>query len=90
VPPAATTVDLAQKLILTPVGQYRISKVEETKIYVAEERQDFSVWGTLDRLTGKMDIFWERLAERAKRRAGSPSKFAALLELQCSVSNRLF
>jgi hypothetical protein len=90
VPPAATTVDLAKKLILTPVGQYRISKVEETKIYVAEERQDFSVWGTLDRLTGKMDIFWERLAERAKRRAGSPSKFAALLELQCSVSNRLF
>jgi hypothetical protein len=90
VPPAATTVGLAQMLISTPVGQYRISKVEETKISLGEERQDFFVRGTLDRLTGKMDIFWERPAERAKRLAGSSSKLAGSIELQCSVPKRLF
>jgi hypothetical protein len=90
VSPTATTVDLERKLLSTPVGQYLISRIEDTKIVIYEERQDFSVVGSLDRLTGKMEITWQRPAERAKLLAGLSSKIAGRIELQCSASNRLF
>jgi hypothetical protein len=90
VAPAATRIDLEQRLISTPAGKFRISRIGETTISINEEGPDLILSGSLDRLTGKLMIFGYRPAEFAKLRAGSSAKFATLIELQCSVPKRLF
>jgi hypothetical protein len=90
VAPGATQVDLERKLISTPAGQFRISKVEETRIYINEERQNLVVWGSLDRLSGELSVFMLRPTEHAKMRNGLSAKVETNIELRCSVSKRLF
>src|SRR3954452_11472384 len=76
VTPTATRVDLEHNFISTPVGDFRISKVEETKIWFEDDPekqsaiQGHTAEGSLDRLSGQMTIWWQRPTERAKLRAG--------------------
>lgn len=70
VPPGATRVDLDRKRISTPMGDFVISKVEETKIWIDDENRGLVVFGSLDRLSGHMTIFWQHPSERAKSKAG--------------------
>jgi hypothetical protein len=88
--PGATTVDLGRNRISTPVGEFRISKVEDTTVYFDDPGKQLIVFGYLDRLTGKMTVFWRRPEEEAKMQAGLPAKAAMSAELRCSVSKRLF
>jgi hypothetical protein len=85
--PGATRVDLAP----TPVGEFQISKVEETAIYFKDDPgKQLIVFGYLDRLTGQMTVLWRRPEEEAKMQAGLPHKVVMSAELRCAVSKRLF
>ena len=90
VAPAATRVDLEQRLLSTPAGKFRISKIGETTISIYEERPELILSGSLDRLTGRLTILGQHPAEAAKLRAGSSAKSAISIELHCSVPKRLF
>jgi hypothetical protein len=52
----ATRVDLEHKRISTPVGNFWISKIEETKIWFEELGKQLVGEGSLDRLSGQMTI----------------------------------
>jgi hypothetical protein len=90
----ASTVDLSTKWIVTPIGEYRISRVSEEQIaFGAPATQGFDLVtnGTLDRLTGKMLIMWYRPEEYAKSQTvGQSSHMARYAELMCSTATRLF
>jgi hypothetical protein len=88
--PAATRVDLERKRIVTPFGEFRIRKVEETTIYFDNPGMELVVDGRIDRVTGKMTVIWRSPEEEAKMRAVGSSKAAQFAELRCSVSKRLF
>jgi hypothetical protein len=88
--PGATRVDLGLKRISTPVGDFRITKVEETAIYFDEPGKSLKVFGYLDRSTGRMTVFWRRPEEEARMQAGLPSNVVRYAALGCSVSKRLF
>jgi hypothetical protein len=80
--PAGTIVDLTAEKIATPVGEFRISAIEEKEITFEAPGKDPIVFGTLDRLTGAMNVFW--------RRRDDQSKMIMYAELKCSVAQRLF
>jgi hypothetical protein len=88
--PGAARVDLGLKRISTPVGDFRITRVEETAIYFDEPGKPLKVFGYLDRSTGRMTVFWRRPEEEAKMQAGLPSNMVRYATLACSVSKRLF
>jgi hypothetical protein len=88
--PGATRVDVGRQRISTPVGEFRITKVEDTKIYFDDPGKQLVVFGYLDRLTGEMTVFWRRPEEEARMQAGLSHKVAILAELRCAVSKRLF
>lgn len=83
VEPGATVVDLGAKHMTTPIGDFRITGVSEGSVAFddpAEKR--LIVFGTLDRISGRMTVLW--------RDAKRPSKLARYSELQCSTAKRLF
>jgi hypothetical protein len=89
--PAAARVDLARNFISTPLGDYRISRVEDTKIWFGSDvGNQLVAEGSLDRVSGQMSIWWQRAGEKAKMKAGLPSKLNMAAELRCSASKRLF
>jgi len=88
--PGVARVDLGRKHISTPVGEFRISKVQETTIYFDDPENQLKVFGYLDRATGQMTVFWRRPEEEAKVQTGLPSTTAMYAKLSCSVSKRLF
>ena len=89
--PGATRVDLERRHISTPVGNFEIIKIEETKIFFSDpQEKQLIVSGHLDRLSGQMTVTWFRPEEQAKMRAGLPAKIERLAELRCSAAKRLF
>ena len=88
--PGAATLNLELKRVSTPVGDFRITKVEDTKISFDDPEKQLKVFGYLDRLSGQMTVFWRRPEEEAKMQAGLISKMVMYAELSCSVSKRLF
>ncbi len=92
-PPTASAVDLASNEITTPLGTYRLSRIEENKLtFDAPATRDFNLvtHGSLDRLTGKMVILWLRPEQDVKYRAGKLENMARLAEFMCSTAKRLF
>jgi hypothetical protein len=93
--PGATRVDLEGRHISTPVGNFRITKVGETTVWFEgdPEKPFLQIgvgWGSLDRLSGKMTVWWATPNERAKWKAGETSTVALFGELRCSAAKRLF
>jgi hypothetical protein len=80
--PAGTIVDLTAKKIATPVGEFQIAAIEEKEITFGAQGEEPIVFGTLDRLTGTMNVFWRRREDQ--------SKMVMYAELKCSVAKRLF
>jgi hypothetical protein len=84
-------IDLDGGHIATPFGHFRVTKVEETLIHFGDSGlQQFKAFGSLDRMTGKTQIFWLRAEEHAKMQAGQSSQLSRSVELNCSVAKRLF
>jgi hypothetical protein len=77
-----TRVNPDQNRITAPFGEFRITQVEETKIYFDDPSSALEVSGTLDRIAGQMTIFWRRPKEVAR-----VSMYA---DLKCSIAKRLF
>jgi len=82
--PGAAVVDLEHKRIATPVGSFRITTISEDSISfddpTSKELVDF---GTLDRISGAMNVFW--------RHPGEDNSHAAMYaDLKCSAAKRLF
>jgi hypothetical protein len=93
VSPTASAVDLANNEITTPLGTYRLSRIEENKLTFdgpATRELNLVTHGSLDRLTGKMVIIWLRPEQDAKYKAGQLDKMARLAEFKCSTAKRLF
>ena len=93
VAPKASSVDLASKKITTPLGEYRISRVDDDQIFFdrpASPTFNFVTHGTLDRSTGKMLIQWLRPEEDAKMGNGQMTHMARYAEFMCSIAKRLF
>lgn len=89
VSPGATTIDLEQKTISTPIGKFRIKTVDEASISF-EDAAGQLVFGYLDRFTGRMRISWRSAEEVAKMLAGKPWKESAYSELTCELAKRRF
>lgn len=88
--PAATSVDIENKRILTPFGEFRISWMDAGKVSFDGEQGHLRVSGSLDRQTGKMTAVWQTPEEQAKVRAGQSGRASMFAELNCSLSKRLF
>lgn len=81
--PGAAVVDLDHKTIATPVGNFRIKTIADESISFDDPTsRQFVVFGTLDRISGAMNVFW--------RHPGETSKAAMYAELTCSAAKRLF
>ena len=81
--PGAAVVDLEHKRIATPVGSFRITTISDDSISFDDpSSKELVVFGTLDRISGLMRVFW--------RHPGDTSKAAMYSELNCSASKRLF
>jgi hypothetical protein len=93
VAPTASSVDLASKKITTPLGTYRISRIEEERLFFdkpASTTFNFVTHGMLDRMTGKMLIRWLRPEEDVKEMAGQTMHMARYAEFMCSAAKWLF
>jgi hypothetical protein len=91
--PTASAVDLASNEITTPLGTYRLSRIEENKLtFDGPATREFNLvtHGSLDRLTGKMVIIWLRPEQDAKYKIGQLENMARLAEFKCSTAKRLF
>jgi hypothetical protein len=83
VDPGAAVVDLEQKRIATPVGSFRITNISDDSISFDDPKsKQLVVFGTLDRISGLMRVFW--------RHPEDTSKMAMYSELKCSSAKRLF
>jgi hypothetical protein len=83
VDPGAAVVDLEHKTIATPVGSFRITTISDDSISFDDPRsKQLVVFGTLDRISGLMRVFW--------RHPEDNSKMAMYSELKCSPAKRLF
>jgi hypothetical protein len=72
----AAVVDLEQKHIATPVGSFRITTISDDSISFDDPKlREFVVFGTLDRISGLMRVFW--------RHPNDNSKAAMYAELKC-------
>jgi hypothetical protein len=93
VDPTASAVDLASKEITTPLGTFRLSRIEENRLtFDGAATREFNLvtHGSLDRLTGKMVITWLRPEQDAKYKIGELNNMARYAELRCSIAKRLF
>jgi hypothetical protein len=83
VDPGAAVVDLERKRIATPVGSFRITTISDDSISFDDPNsKQLVVFGTLDRISGLMRVFW--------RHPEDNSKAAMYAELKCSAAKRLF
>ena len=77
VDPGAAVVDLEHKRIATPVGSFRITTISDDSISFDDPNsKQLVVFGTLDRISGLMRVFW--------RHPEDNSKAAMYAELKCS------
>jgi hypothetical protein len=93
VAPTASSVDLANKAITTPLGEYRISSINDVQIFFdnpASPSFNFVAHGSLDRVTGKMMIRWLRPEEDVREKSLQTVHMARYAELTCSAAKRLF
>jgi hypothetical protein len=93
VAPTASSVDIADKRINTPLGEYRISSIDGEQIFFdkpATATFNFVTHGSLDRVTGKMMIRWLRPEDDAKERALQTVHMARYADFTCSAAKRLF
>jgi hypothetical protein len=90
VDPGAAVVDLEKKRIATPVGNFRITRILDESITFDDPTSNLLVFGTLDRVSGAMNVFWRTAAQEAKVQSGLPSAAQMYAELKCSAAKRLF
>jgi hypothetical protein len=84
--PQASGLDIEHREIITPVGNFTITQVNDTVITFGNP----AVRGTLDRLTGAMLVLWRYEGDTTDMQSGVPHKLKQHAELKCSVGKRLF
>jgi hypothetical protein len=83
VQPGATIVDSEKRTITSPVGDFHITNVSDGSIsFDKPAEKQLVVFGTLDRMSGLMRVFWQN--------PGDKTKLVMLTELKCSTAKRLF
>ena len=83
VPPGAAIVDLENRSISTPVGNFHITTVSDDSISFDDPtKKQLVLHGTLDRWSGLMRVFW--------RNPGDDTQAVMYSELKCSIAKRLF
>jgi hypothetical protein len=82
--PGAAVVDLERKRIATPVGNFRITTISDESIAFDDPTsKELVVFGTLDRISGAMNVFW-------RHPGGDNSHAAMYADLKCFAAKRLF
>ena len=91
VPPGASSVDFPNNKIVTPMGEFRLSRIDEQQITFdapATSSFNYVTRGTLDRSSGRMQIMWLRPEQDAKTRAvGQSAQMARYAEFICVAVN---
>src|SRR4051812_43692136 len=54
----ATTIDLDRQTVSSPVGDFRVLSVDDRSISFNGSQNQLTVFGNVDRFTGRMTIFW--------------------------------
>jgi hypothetical protein len=86
----AATIDLDQNSLTTSLGEFHIINVGDTSINFNGTENSLVVFGTLDRITGKMTVFWYTPEDWAKVQAYQDAHFSRHAQLTCSASKKLF
>jgi hypothetical protein len=82
VPPGAAIVDLENRTISAPVGNFRITTVSDDSISFDDPaKKQLVLFGTLDRCSGLMRVFW--------RNPGDDTQAVMYSELKCSTLRSL-
>src|SRR4051812_15165302 len=68
VAPGAAHIDLKENTIETPVGSFAISNVDGNTVTFSGMLQRLHAFGTLDRVTGAMSVFYRNDAEEQRMR----------------------
>jgi hypothetical protein len=83
--------DLEQKLFTAPVyGTYSIVRADETTVAFSGDNGKASTTGSIDRMSGKLNMSVMTTEERKKMSAGQPAKMVSVVEAQCAITKRLF
>jgi hypothetical protein len=90
VAPGAAVVDLEKRTLLTPVGHFRITSASESSVSFDNPRDQGIVFGTLDRITGRLSVMWMTGSENQKRVRGQAFNMTAYADLNCTARQRLF
>jgi hypothetical protein len=90
VAPGATVVDLENRTLLTPVGRFRIISASESSVSFDNPSDQGVVFGTLDRITGRLSVMWMTSSENEKRVRGQAFNMTAYADLNCTARQRLF
>ena len=64
--PTATVVDLDRSSINTPVGRFRIVKIDDSNVFFDGASRGYLINGSLDRNSGQMNIRWLTQEEQGK------------------------
>lgn len=88
--PGAARIDIEKRALATPVGDFRITHVHDNSISFDSLTDPLVVFGTLDRVTGAMTIFWRTQAEDAKLKAGLPHTVTRYADMACIPAKRMF
>jgi hypothetical protein len=88
--PASTIIDLDNKTIETPVGDFAISKITPATIWFSRSSSENPNDGSIDRSTGIMTVSWYSKEDAAKKAAGLSFFVKSHAELVCLPAKRMF
>jgi hypothetical protein len=85
VAPTTAVLDLDAGTFSTPIGNFRVTKVDETKVLFDNPSSRLKIFGSLDRLTGVMDVIGAEPEEAAKMAAGQSARSSMSANLECGA-----
>jgi hypothetical protein len=85
----AAIVDIDRKVLTTPMGKFEIYQAGDTNISFGDHAS-LIVTGSLDRMTGRMNIYWRTVAENQKMIAGQKAQMMMQVEMTCVPNKPLF
>jgi hypothetical protein len=88
--PASAIIDLDNKFIETPVGDFAISKITPATIWFSRPSSESPNEGSIDRGTGMLKISWYSKEDAAKKAKGLPFFVELYVELLCTPTKRMF
>lgn len=87
--PSSVIIDLENKIIKTPLGEFTISRIDADSVVFGQPTNSGSVGGNIDRISGSMSIFWLTAAQKEASKKG-PFKYEMFASLECAPAKKMF